>query len=287
MTTATLNIDELRTHIGRIQTQTDVLHPGPAELLRLTLARPDPPFREGDALPPAWLHLYFLPRFATGELRPDGSPRDTGVIPPMPLPRRMFAGERVTVHRPLRIGETVRRETRLADITLKSGGTGTLVFATVLSRVSGADGLAVEEERRTVFREPVTGGERNQAPRREPAPADVPWRRRVEPDPVLLFRFSALTFNSHRIHYDRTWATEVEGYPGLVVHGPLTTTLLVDFARDHNPGRRIAGYVTQARAPLFDTAAFELRGRPTARGCELWAVTPEGTVAMSAEVALA
>jgi 3-methylfumaryl-CoA hydratase len=198
----------------------------------------------------------------------------------------MFAGEHVRFHRPLPLGEAVRRETELADISLKTGGTGTLVFATVTSRVFGPDGLAVEDERRTAFREEVKAGERNQAPRREPAPADVPWRRRITPDPVLLFRFSALTFNSHRIHYDRPWATEVEGYPGLVVHGPLTTTLLVDFARDQHPGRRIVSYTTQARAPLFDTAPFELRGRPTAKGCECWAVTPEGTVAMSAEMEL-
>ncbi|MGH7354641.1 MAG: acyl-CoA dehydrogenase, partial [Candidatus Rokuibacteriota bacterium] len=187
----------------------------------------------------------------------------------------------------LRIGESVRREMALADLAVKSGGTGTLVFATVTSRVLGADGLALEDERRTLFREEVKAGERNQAPKREPAPTDVPWRARVTPDPVLLFRFSALTFNSHRIHYDRAWAMEVEGYPGLVVHGPLTTTLLVDFARDQNPGRRIVGYATQARAPLFDTAPFELRGRPSERGCECWAVTPEGTVAMSCEVELA
>jgi 3-methylfumaryl-CoA hydratase len=198
----------------------------------------------------------------------------------------MFAGERVRLRRPLRIGERVHRETELADLSAKTGGTGTLVFATVASRVSGADGVALEDERRTVFREEVKTGERNQAPRREPAPTDVPWRATVKPDPVLLFRFSALTFNSHRIHYDRTWATEVEGYPGLVVHGPLTTTLLVDFARDHNSGRRVVAYATQARAPLFDTAPFELRGRPSARGCECWAVTPDGTVAMSAEIEL-
>jgi 3-methylfumaryl-CoA hydratase len=112
--------------------------------------------------------------------------------------------------------------------------------------------------------------------------------RQVRPDPVLLFRYSALTFNSHRIHYDRAWAMEVEGYPGLVVHGPLTTTLLIDFARDRNPGRRIVGYTTQARAPLFDDAPFELRGRPAGeKRCELWAVTPGGTVAMSADVELA
>ncbi len=288
MTTTALSIEDLRSHIGRQEVATDVIHAGPANRLRLALGRPEPEFGEGDSLPPAWLGLYFLPRVASAELRPDGSPRDTGVVPAMPLPRRMFAGERVRFHRGLRIGEAVRRETELADIAMKSGSTGTLVFATVKSRVFGAEGLVLDDERRTVFRGEVKPGERNLAPRREPAPADVPWRRRVTPDPVLLFRFSALTFNSHRIHYDRPWATEVEGYPGLVVHGPLTTTLLVDFARDQNPGRRILAYATQARAPLFDTAPFELRGRPTADGrCELWAVTPEGTVAMSAEVELA
>jgi len=286
MSTTALDLEALRAHIGRTQVATDVVHPGPANLLRLTLGRDDPEFREGDPLPPAWLALYFLPRVATDALRPDGSPRDTGVIPPMPLPRRMFAGERVRLHRPIRIGETLRRETALADITLKGGSTGTLVFTTVTSRVFGADGLALEDERRTVFREEVKAGARNEAPRRDPASTDVPWRRRVTPDPVLLFRFSALTFNSHRIHYDRAWAMDVEGYPGLVVHGPLTTTLLVDFARDRHPGRTIAGYATQARAPLFDTAPFELRGRPTAQGCEAWAVTPEGTVAMTADVQL-
>jgi 3-methylfumaryl-CoA hydratase len=285
----TVDLDDLRTHIGRTQTATDVIQPGPANLLRLALGRPEPEYREGDLLPPAWLALYFLPRVASDALRPDGSPRDTGVVPPLALPRRMFAGERVRFHGAVRVGESLRRETRLADISVKHGGTGTLVFATVTSRVSGPGGLLVEEERRTVFREEVKAGDRNQAPRRESPPGDTPWRRSVTPDPVLLFRFSALTFNSHRIHYDRAWAMDVEGYPGLVVHGPLTTTLLIDFARDQNSARRITAYTTQARAPLFDTAPFELRGRPAAsgQGCELWAVTPEGTIAMSAEVELA
>jgi len=285
----TLDVDDLKKHVGRTQTAEDVLHPGPANLLRLALGRPGPDLKEGDPLPPAWLALYFLARYGPDELRPDGSPRDAGVVPPMPMPRRMFAGERVRFHQPLRLGEAVRRETTLADISLKTGSTGALVFATVVNRVFGARGLALEDERRTVFREEVKAGERNQAPRRDPAPTDLPWRRRITPDPVLLFRFSALTFNSHRIHYDLRWATETEGYPGLVVHGPLTTTLLIDFARDSNPGRPIRAYSTQARAPLFDVAPFELRGRPTAAGggAELWAVTPEGTIAMSAEVDLA
>jgi 3-methylfumaryl-CoA hydratase len=282
-----LDLDSLRAHVGRRQESTDVVTAAPANLLRLTFGRGEPELRVGDALPPGWHILYFLPRFGPDELRPDGSPRDAGVVPPMPLPRRMFAGERFRFHRPIRVGETLRRETELADISAKPGGTGTLVFATVVNRVFGPQGLAVEEERRTVFREEVKAGERNQAPRRDPAPTDVPWRRVVTPDPVVLFRYSALTFNSHRIHYDRAWAMDVEGYPGRVVHGPFTTTLLIDFARDRNPGRRVVTYTTQARAPLFDTAPFELRGRPSAKGCELWAVTPAGSVAMSAEVELA
>jgi len=286
MATIALDMEDLRRHIGRRQTSTDVAAAGPANLLRLAFARPEAPYQTGDALPPGWHILYFLPTFAPDELRPDGSPRDAGVVPAMPLPRRMFAGERMRFHRPIRIGDALSRETELADISVKSGGTGTLVFATVIQRVFAAGALALEEERRTVFREEVKAGDRNQAPRREPAPADVPWRRRVSPDAVLLFRFSALTFNSHRIHYDRAWAMDVEGYPGLVVHGPLTSTLLVDFARDHTPGRAFRTYTAQARAPLFDTAPFELRGRPAAdgTGCEVWAVTPEGTVAMSAQV---
>lgn len=289
MATALLNLKDLKRHIGRRLVSTDVAAAGPADRLRVSFGRDEPEMKAGDPLPPGWHGLYFLPRFGPEELRPDGTPRDAGVVPPMPLPRRMFAGERLRFHRPIHIGDELRRETELADIAMKTGATGTLVFATVLSRIFAPGGLALEEERRTVFREEVKPGERNQAPRREEAPADVPWRKRVAPDPILLFRFSALTFNSHRIHYDRRWAMEVEGYPGLVVHGPLTSTLLIDFARDCNPGRAVRVYSTQARAPLFDTAPFELRGRPSADGlgCELWAVTPEGTVAMSAQAELA
>jgi 3-methylfumaryl-CoA hydratase len=288
MATLELNLDDLKKHIGRRIVTTDVVTAAPANLLSLTFDRPEPEFRAGEPLPPGWHILYFLPRFRPGDLSPDGAPIDTGVVPKIPLPRRMFAGERLTFHRPIRIGDAIRRETELADISLKQGGTGALVFATILSRIFTPEGLALEEERRTVFREEVKGG-RNEAPKREPAPTDGPWQRRVEPDPVVLFRFSALTFNSHRIHYDHVWATEKEGYPALVVHGPFTSTQLIDFARDSNPGRTFATYTTQARAPLFVNAPFELRGKPTAdgRGADICAVTPEGTVAMSAQVEFA
>ena len=289
MSVATQNLDDLKHHVGRKETSTDVVTAAQANLLRLTFGRPEPELKDGDALPPGWHVIYFTPRVATTDLRPDGTPAHSGVMPDMPLPRRMFAGQGFRFHRPLRIGQTLRQETELTDVALKSGATGTMVFTTVVSRISGPDGLAIEDERRIVYREEVKAGERNQAPRREPAPSETPWRRTVTAEPIVLFRFSALTFNSHKIHYDRQWATETEGYPALVVHGPFTQTLLIDFARDHTGGRAFKSFTTQARAPLFEGTPFELRGRLSAdeSRCELWAVTPEGTVAMSAQAELA
>jgi len=286
MSAVTLDLADLKRNVGRTETATDVVTAAQANLMRLAFGRREPEFKDGDALPPGWHVIYFTPRFAPSELRPDGTPAHSALMPDMPLPRRMFAGQGFRFHRPVRIGQTLRQETELTDIALKSGSTGTMVFTTVVSRIYGPDGLAIEDERRIVYREEVKAGERNQAPKREPAPADAPWRRAVTVDPILLFRFSALTFNSHKIHYDREWATKTEGYPGLVVHGPLTQTLLIDFARDHAGGRAFTSFTTQARAPLFEGAPFELRGKPGDKGCELWAVTPEGTVAMSASVTL-
>ena len=283
---STVNLDDLKRSIGNKEVATDVVTAAQANLLRLTFGRPEPELKEGDPLPPGWHVVYFTPRYPPTGLRADGTPASSGLMPDLPLPRRMFAGQTFRFHRPLRIGQTLRQETELTDISLKSGATGTLVFTTTVSRISGPDGLAVEDQRHLVFREEVKAGDRNQAPKREPVPDDVPWRRTITPDAILLFRFSALTFNSHRIHYDHEWATKTEGYPALVVHGPLTQTLLIDFARDHANGRPITSFTTQARAPLFDGTSFELRGRPSATGCDLWAVTPEGTVAMSAQVAL-
>jgi 3-methylfumaryl-CoA hydratase len=286
MSTAALNLADLKRHIGSKEVTTDVVTAAQANLLRLTFGRPEPELKDGDALPPGWHVIYFTPRFAPSDLRADGTPARSGLMPDMPLPRRMFAGQTFRFHRPLRIGQTLRNETELTDISIKSGATGTLVFTTVVSRIAGPDGLAVEDQRLIVYREEVKPGEGNQAPKREPVPDDVPWRRTITPDPILLFRFSALTFNSHKIHYDLDWATKTEGYPSLVVHGPLTQTLLIDFARDHAGGRAFKSFTTQARAPLFDGTPFELRGRGTATGADLWAVTPEGTVAMSAQVEL-
>ena len=175
MTTTEISLESLRQHVGRRQTATDVIAAGPANLLRLAFGRPEPELRDGDPLPPGWQCLYFLPRFRPEELHPDGSPIDTGVVPRMPLPRRMFAGEDLCFHRPLRIGDRVRRETELADIAVKAGGTGTLVFATVVNRVFGPDGLALEE--RAADRLPRGGQDR------AGEPGAAPGRRRPATSP--------------------------------------------------------------------------------------------------------
>jgi len=214
----------------------------------------------------------------------DGHPHTGDFLPPITLPRRMWAASDIRFLSPIPVGASVGLRSTIASVTPKSGASGELVFVDV-DHVFGVNSVAAVEERQTIVYRAAGGG----SPRGESDASACDFERRCRPDPVMLFRYSALTFNSHRIHYDKAWAMEVEGYPGLVVHGPLTSTLLIDFARDSNPGKTFRTYTTQARAPLFETSPFELRGRPTVdgRGAEVWAVTPEGTVAMSAQVEFA
>lgn len=274
----------VREAIGTRLEQHDTATAVPVRALAVTLAREEPEPAPGSAVPPGWHGLYFLPLAPRHALAEDGLPTESALIPEMPFPRRMYAGESLRFHRPIRVGDALRQESELTDITLKQGSTGTLAFVTTVNRIHGPDGLCVEEERHTVFREETPAGGGNKAPVHEPAPEDIAFEETVTMDIMTLFRFSALTFNPHRIHYDRPYATGVEGYPGLVVHGPLVSTLLINFARDNNPGRRMSAYRMRARAPLFDTAPFRLIGRPGAEpdSCDVWAVTPENTVAMQA-----
>lgn len=283
-------IDEaqLKRHVGRTTRQEDVVTAFPVKALIATLGRDEEPPGEGEPIPVGWHSLYFHSTPRREDMTDDGIIAEGGLLPSLPeFPRRMFAGQNITFHDDIRVGDRLVQESELTDIALKRGNTGAMVFATVRRRIHGPKGLCLEEDYSGVLREPVAAGTANTAPRREAPPEDCPWRQTVEVDVVTLFRFSALTFNAHRIHYDRVWATETEGYPGLVVHGPLSLNLLLNFARDHMPGRRMRRFDMRARAPLFDTAPFSLLGRPGAdgRSAEVWAVTPEGTVAMSAAVA--
>jgi 3-methylfumaryl-CoA hydratase len=283
-----IDVSALRRHIGTRIVDEDVATAAPLKAIVATFDREEDAPREGEAIPPGWHIGYFLSTARTATLTADGLPVGMGVLPKLPLPRRMYAGTRITFHAPLRVGDRLRRETELTDLQMREGGTGTLIVTTQTRRISTSRGLAFTEDYDTVFREEVKPGAKSGIPKRDEVPANLPWRRTITAGPVVLFRFSALTGNPHRIHYDRPYAMEVEGYPGLVVHGPFTQACLTDFVRDHNPGRSIRTFSMRARAPLFDTAPFDLVGRPTDSGaaCEVWAMTPAGTVAMQASATL-
>ena len=275
-----VDIAHLRSWIGRTETLEDTVGSFPMSALSATLDRDDPQPSPGDVLPELWHWLYFLPRARQSEIGEDGHPRRGGFLPPVPLPRRMWAGGRLAFIAPLRLGERITRTSEIVDVTLKEGRSGNLVFVLVRHMVSNADGLALTEEHDIVYRDPPAPGEASPAARM--APASPAWRRDVTADDVLLFRYSALTFNGHRIHYDRRYVTEVEGYPGLIVHGPLLATLMADLFR-RELGRPMTTFKFRALRPVFDVTPFSVCGNPGEDGASLWIQDREGRLCMEAE----
>ncbi len=278
--TREVDIAHLREWIGKTESTSDQLTPTPIAALAATLdidARPPQP---GDAVPPLWHWLFFLPIHRQSELGPDGHVRRGNFLPPVLLPRRMWAGGRFEFRSPLRVGETLTRTSRIVDVQHKEGRTGALVFVQVRHEIGSAEGIALVEEQDLVYRGHAEPGDPAHAPR--PAPAGAVWERAMQPDDVLLFRYSALTFNGHRIHYDRRYATETEGYPGLVVHGPLIATLLLDLVRRHMPEADVARFEFRSVSPLFDISPFKLCGKPENDGktISLWATDAGGGLAM-------
>nr|WP_283949540.1 MaoC family dehydratase N-terminal domain-containing protein [Limobrevibacterium gyesilva] len=268
---------------------TDTATAFPVAALSATLDRDDAKPRPGDVLPPLWHWLYFLPLARHSQLGPDGHPQRGGFLPPVPLPRRMWAGGRFNFRKPLHIGEAITRTSTITDVSMKEGRTGRLVFVLVRHEVAGADGVALTEEHDIVYRDAPAAGEASPPPR--PAPGGAQWRRDIVPDDVLLFRYSALTFNGHRIHYDRRYVTTAEGYPGLVVHGPLIATLLVDLLRRHTDAP-LAAFRFRAVRPIFDIAPFAVCGAPGGDGPDgsktaLWAQDSDGFLCMEAEAVTA
>ncbi len=279
-----LDMELLRSWIGRQEVLPDQVASFPIAALSATLDRDDPAPKPGDALPPLWHWLYFLPRARQSQIGSDGHPLRGGFLPPVPLPRRMWAGGRFSFLRPLRVGDPITRTSQIVDVSMKEGRSGNLVFVLVRHQVEGPEGVALTEEHDIVYREAPAAGETPPAPR--PAPGDPAWRRDIVPDDVLLFRYSALTFNGHRIHYDRRYVTEIEGYPGLIVHGPLIATLLVDLLRRNNAARLVS-FKFRALRPIFDIAPFAVCGRPGAGGSvALWAQDDKGFLCMEAEAML-
>jgi 3-methylfumaryl-CoA hydratase len=270
--------------IGRTEATDERICLTPAQEAAATLEERTLQPAEGGPLPPLWHWFYFLPRVPQSTLGHDGHPQRGGFMPPIPYPRRMFAGARLRFHQPLRIGEMTRREGVIRDIRQKSGRSGALAFITIHYQFSQQGELCIEEEQDIVYREP---GDPVPAPR----PTELPplpegaWSRMVVPDTRLLFRFSALTFNAHRIHYDRPYALNEEGYPGLVVHGPLNALLLLAMVREQTT-QPVSGFRFRLQAPLFDLAPYRLVARPTDGQVELEAQTPEGQPALTATAEL-
>ncbi len=280
-------LQTLRDWVGRSETVDDEFGAAPVRGLAATFDLDKVRCQPGDDIGPLWHWLYFLPRAQQSQLGADGHPRLGGFLPPVPLPRRMWAGGRLQWHAPLRVGDAARRVSRIASVDHKAGRTGDLVFVTVHHEISNGGGVALTEEHDIVYRAPPQAGEPAPAP--QAAPAGAAWSREIRPDPVLLFRYSALTFNGHRIHYDRKYVTEVEGYPGLIVHGPLIATLLADLAARERPGVSFRSFSFRAVRPTFDLRPFRLCGKPSADGqsAQLWAQDHEGWLTMQAEVQFA
>jgi 3-methylfumaryl-CoA hydratase len=281
-----MELDHLREWIGRSESREDQITTTPVAALAATLDVEPFDIRALRELPPLWHWLYFTPLARQRDIGIDGHVRRGGFLPPVPLPRRMWAGGRLEFRQPLKLGEAITRISRIKDVKVKQGSSGSLVFVTVSHEISNAKGVAIDEEHDIVFRE----NPRADAPaaKAQPAPKDEMFSREVTPDPVLLFRYSALTFNAHRIHYDRTYVTEVEGYPGLIVHGPLIATLLVDVLRRHRPSLRVRRFSFRAVGPLFDIHSFSVCGTDADSGeIRLWAKNHLGNLAMEATAEVA
>lgn len=280
-----LDIDHLRSWIGRTDRLDDTATLAPLRALSATLDRDDALPMPGDPVPPAWHWLYFLPMARQSEIGTDGHPHRGGLLPPVPLPRRMWAGSRMQFLAPLRAGQTLERVSRIEDVRVKDGRTGPLVFVKVQHEIRGNGELSILEQHDIVYRDLPALGEPAPAP--SPASTNPQWTRPIVPDDVLLFRYSALTFNGHRIHYDRKYVTETEGYPGLIVHGPLIATLLLDLLRRQLPDSQVKTFQFRAVKPLFDIAPFVVCGlQEDAETVKLWASTEDGHLAMDATATL-
>ena len=284
-------LTKLQSWQERSETMSDIVTAAPLRALSATLDRDDPVPEDGSAVPALWHWLYFLPHARQSEIGPDGHPRRGGFLPPVPLPRRMWAGGRLRweADNPLRLGQEVQRISTIRSVQHKTGRSGELLFVLVEHQFLNHDGLALVEEHDIVYRAAARPGDPVPPPQQPPLAGQAAWSRSIVPDDVLLFRYSALTFNGHRIHYDRRYVTQIEGYPGLIVHGPLIATLLLDLLRRQLPGARVVAFDFKALRPTFDLHPFSVHGKPRddGRTIDLWAQDHDGFLTMQATVTVA
>jgi 3-methylfumaryl-CoA hydratase len=275
---------DLSQWVGRQSVRTDWINPNRLAAWNATLDRDDPFPKEGEPVPPGFHWTLFNSWVRQSELGPDGHAKRGGFLPPVQLPRRMWAGSRLRFLQPLRVGDRVEQVSVIERVEEKPGRAGALVFVTLRQTVSGEKGIAIEDEQDLVYRDapkvdaPAARGAEKAAPSGK-------WRRQIIPDDVFLFRYSALTFNGHRIHYDRRYATSVEGYPGLVVHGPLLATLMLDLVRRELPSATVERFQFKALRPTFDTSPFTVEGGPgeSERHLWLWTTDNNGQTAVEGE----
>ena len=280
------DLESLKKWIGEKETAVDYVTIPSVERLSATLDRNDPMPKVGDPLPIGWHQLLFPRVVRRSQIGPDGHPARGDFLPPVPLPRRMFAGKRITFHAPLLIGDEIRRESVIQSVAPKQGRTGQMVFVTVKTDIYSSRGLAITEEQDIVYREEPDPAAPPPPPQK--APGTAVWKRSVTPDSVMLFRYSAMTFNSHRIHYDYPYVTQVEKYPNLVMNGGLTTLLAFELARVHasSPIRHIASRNVR---PMFVDREISVCGEPSADGksAKLWTLDDNGALSLSAEAEFA
>jgi 3-methylfumaryl-CoA hydratase len=273
--------------IGREEERTERIAAPAVQAMAATLDLETAP-AAGQPLPPGWQWMFFNPVVRRSGLGTDGHPKRGGFLPPIELPRRMWAGSRLRYLADLPVEAEATRRSRIAKVENKVGKRGSLWFVTVEHTTTCKGKPCIVEEQDIVYREATPPAAPSSAPAAKPEPYEgqAQWGRGIEPDTTLLFRYSALTFNGHRIHYDQAYARNEEGYPDLVVHGPLTATLLQQLALEHGGGKPLARFEFRGVSPLFVGRAFRIEGRDAGDGTlALWARGPDGELAMSATAA--
>ena len=276
------SLERFKSYMGKSETATDVVTASAMVKFAATLGQENPPLEKGAPIPPGWYGAFFPASHRPTQMRLDGQAAGGGIVPPIPLPRRRIGGTRVSFHEPLRIGDEITRVTQIAHIQIDDGPSGAM--ATVIERnsISSGRGLAVVEERDMVMLSEARAEAAPATP--PPVPAQSTWRQEIEPNPPLLFRFSAIRFNSHRIHYDRDYVTKVEKLPGLVVQSSLISQLMIEMCRRELPVRQLSSFDFKSFRQIYDTGKFTIAGAAGANGDEatLWALDSAGRVAMTA-----
>jgi 3-methylfumaryl-CoA hydratase len=275
------SLESFKSFIGKSEIATDVVTASMMVKFAATLGLPDAPLDKGVAIPPGWYGGLFPASHRPDKMRTDGQASGGGIAPPIPLPRRRIGGTRVSFHEPLRIGDEVSRKTEIADIQIDDGPAGAQVTIIERNSMSTSRGLCVVEERDMVM---LSEARADATPKTSPnVPNNPQWQQAIEPNPPLLFRFSAIRFNSHRIHYDRDYVTKVEKLPGLVVQSSLISQLLMEMCRRELPAKRMTNFDFQNIRSVYDSdGKFTLAGKPSADGHEatLWAIDAKGNLAM-------